>query len=495
MCLLAVIDTVNQLEKQKRSLDENGARFLLAMRMFIFSQKNFPEESRPIELINRDISWAVYSESQDILIDYCNQSYDGKLLWSHARSLGFGYWITNLDSLTFEKYKQMETIARNSFMSKEDKDPVECSLLYLAMRKKNVLLGLWKLAQSHAEHTIMVRFLANDFSEDRWQKAALKNAFVLLGKQRYEYAAAFFLLGDRLKDAVNVCLQHLNDYQLAIVLCRLYQGDNSEVLNDLLTTILNDALMREDRWSCSMIFSLLKQKENSLYSLLMPLESLTLDSKMTASTTKNLDPALLILYNHLRKNFKILRMDDKISVPADVEFRFIYDCASSYEQLGLPSLALQIVEAAPSPAQVLKQMKLSEKGNMNLITSEVLDRTTTTKENDEIDWSTLSYDKKNSVVDWGEPTSQKYDAFDWGAPISNNRGLDDDYDSFRKDFVNNDDLGEQILVLENTESEKIDSEVMEIRFENEVKDEDINTRLQIRHIRLFKWQLTKRIIQ
>ena len=39
-----------------------------------------------------------------------------------------------------------------------------------------------------------------------------------------EYAAAFFLLGDRLKDAVNVCLKHLDDFQLAIAIARVYEG-------------------------------------------------------------------------------------------------------------------------------------------------------------------------------------------------------------------------------------------------------------------------------
>lgn len=51
---------------------------------------------------------------------------------------------------------------------------------------------------------LIVQFFANDFTEDRWRKAALKNAFVLLGKQRFEHAAAFFLLGGALKDALEV---------------------------------------------------------------------------------------------------------------------------------------------------------------------------------------------------------------------------------------------------------------------------------------------------
>ena len=50
----------------------------------------------------------------------------------------------------------------------------------------------------------MTEFFSNDFNEDKWKKAALKNAFVLIGKQRFEHAVAFFLLGGALNDALQV---------------------------------------------------------------------------------------------------------------------------------------------------------------------------------------------------------------------------------------------------------------------------------------------------
>jgi len=51
----------------------------------------------------------------------------------------------------------------------------------------------------------MSTFFNNDFTQERWRKAALKNAYALLGKQRFEHAAAFFLLGNAIWDAVQVC--------------------------------------------------------------------------------------------------------------------------------------------------------------------------------------------------------------------------------------------------------------------------------------------------
>jgi hypothetical protein len=80
----------------------------------------------------------------------------------------------------------MTNIARNIYLAKTDyRDPVDCSLFYLALRKKNLLQGLWNTAAYHNEQKAMKKFLANDFNDPRWKTAASKNAFALLGKQRF----------------------------------------------------------------------------------------------------------------------------------------------------------------------------------------------------------------------------------------------------------------------------------------------------------------------
>lgn len=56
----------------------------------------------------------------------------------------------------------------------------------------------------------MADFFMQDFAEERWKKAALKNAFVLMGKQRFENAAAFFLLAGSLNDAVRASNFEIN---------------------------------------------------------------------------------------------------------------------------------------------------------------------------------------------------------------------------------------------------------------------------------------------
>lgn len=50
----------------------------------------------------------------------------------------------------------------------------------------------------------MYEFFREDFATEKWTKAAMKNAFVLMSKQRFHHAAAFFLLAGSLKDAIQV---------------------------------------------------------------------------------------------------------------------------------------------------------------------------------------------------------------------------------------------------------------------------------------------------
>jgi hypothetical protein len=79
----------------------------------------------------------------------------------------------------------MEMLARNQYAQTDERNPVDCSLFYLALRKKNVLAGLWRMAGWNKEQSIIVKFLSNDFNENRWRTAASKNAYALLAKQRY----------------------------------------------------------------------------------------------------------------------------------------------------------------------------------------------------------------------------------------------------------------------------------------------------------------------
>jgi hypothetical protein len=78
-----------------------------------------------------------------------------------------------------------------------------------------------------------------------------------------DYAAAFFILGGSLKDAVNICLRHLDDFQLAVALARVVEGrDDGPVLCDILNeTIIPLAFKKGNRWLGSWAFWLLHRRD------------------------------------------------------------------------------------------------------------------------------------------------------------------------------------------------------------------------------------------
>lgn len=65
------------------------------------------------------------------------------------------------------------------------KNPVDCSLYYLALRKKAILQGLWRMASWNREQTATSKLLANNFEDPKWKTSALKNAYALLSKRRF----------------------------------------------------------------------------------------------------------------------------------------------------------------------------------------------------------------------------------------------------------------------------------------------------------------------
>ncbi len=63
------------------------------------------------------------------------------------------------------------------------------------------------------------------------------------------YAAAFFLLGDSPKDAINICLRQLKDLQLATAIARVRDDDKNTLLQGLVKQhILPIAMAGGHRW-------------------------------------------------------------------------------------------------------------------------------------------------------------------------------------------------------------------------------------------------------
>ena len=91
-----------------------------------------------------------------------------------------------------------------------------------------------------------------------------------------EYAAAFFILADSLKDAVNVCLRNLNDLQLAVGITRAYEGDDGPILRYIIEEhVLPRAVSTGDRWLASWAFWMTGDRGKSVQALIvMPFFSL-----------------------------------------------------------------------------------------------------------------------------------------------------------------------------------------------------------------------------
>jgi len=86
-----------------------------------------------------------------------------------------------------------------------------------------------------------------------------------------EYAAAFFLLGGALQDAVNICLKQLGDFQLAVALARVVEQSNEgPILLDILrNTVLPIAFKDGNRWLGSWAFWLLNRRDLAVRILLV----------------------------------------------------------------------------------------------------------------------------------------------------------------------------------------------------------------------------------
>jgi RAVE protein 1 C terminal len=346
--LADIIECVAAVEKHRRSMDDNAARYLLFFRQHMLRKGQAVESESVVSW--REIIWAFHSNSQDILIDLVSRSFHGKMLWEHARESGMFVWITDPTALR----AQLEIIARNEYTKTDEKSPVDCSLYYLALGKKTVLQGLWRMASWNREQASTVRLLANNFNEPRWKTAALKNAYALLGKHRFEYAAALFLLAGSLQDAINVCVNQLGDVQLAVTIARVYEGEEGPILQELLEDmILPYAAETGNRWMATWAFWMLRKRDKAVRALISPIETLFDESPSSpGSPEQNIplqaksylsnDPALVVLYKQLREKTTSTLKGATMIKPRE-EWDFIVRNARLYARMGCDLLALDLV--------------------------------------------------------------------------------------------------------------------------------------------------------
>jgi len=313
MHLLQLLETLSEADVGRSgvpvALDYAGTRCRHASRSEALSSKRKTGTATPL-LCSKHCTWALHSEAQENLLDACLAG--EAMTWHILRALGIGLWLRSSTDLQ----KRIERLAKAQFLQR--RDPHDCALMYMALNRKSVLLGLFKTVKDKK----LVEFLARDFTKREHQAAAQKNAYVLMGQHRYELAAAFFLLGNSLEDAICVCYHNLKDPQLALVIARLVGGEAGEEKRRLLGTLLDEAKASGDMWQQSSLQWVLGEKQRAVDALV--------------GREGPLDPEAIQLLH------SIARKPDSPTLSPHVIRQLLWRATIAYRNLGLPAEALEI---------------------------------------------------------------------------------------------------------------------------------------------------------
>ncbi|CAA7044358.1 unnamed protein product [Microthlaspi erraticum] len=324
------------------NLDEAGRRFWVTLRFKQLYLARSSGETASMEELDIDssmIGWAFHSESQENL---STSLLPNESSWQQMRSLGFGFWYSNVAQLR----SRMEKLARQQYL--KNKNPKDCALLYIALNRIQVLAGLFKISKNEKDKPL-VAFLSRNFQEEKNRSAALKNAYVLMGKHQLEMAIGFFLLGGEPSSAINVCVKNLQDEQLALVICRLVDGQGGTLESDLIKKyILPSALQRGDFWLASLLKWELGEYHQSFLAMTGWLENpVTGSSTVTSNHISFVDPSiglycLMLATKNNVKNALGERNASNLSRWATLM------AATAFSRCGLPLEALECLSASVS---------------------------------------------------------------------------------------------------------------------------------------------------
>ncbi|KAL1773749.1 dmX 1 isoform X3 [Sigmodon hispidus] len=446
MSLMALADTIATTstdigESRDRSqggetLDECGLKFLLAVRLHTFLTTSLP--AYRAHLLHQGLStghfaWAFHSVAEEELLNMLPAMQKDNPTWSELRAMGVGWWVRNSRILR----KCIEKVAKAAFH--RNNDPLDAAIFYLAMKKKAVIWGLYRSQKD----TKMTQFFGHNFEEERWRKAALKNAFSLLGKQRFEHSAAFFLLGGCLRDAIEVCLEKLNDIQLALVIARLFESEfdksatyksilRKRVLgigspvNELSSSNIN---AHHDPFLRSMAHWILEDYSAALETLIK--QPVTEDEDQVMMSACN--PIVFNFYNYLRTHPLLLRRhfgsSDTFSTPMALtgksglagtinlsERRLFFSTASAHLKSGCPMLALEVLSKMPKVVKKTKHFCRSS-SFFTSKDSSPLQSDAREDKSSAVDWSqSLINGFESSSEGSSERQSNSTFSFDWSQP-------------------------------------------------------------------------------
>eukprot|EP00794_Sanderia_malayensis_P010274 gene10274-11329_t len=447
-------------------VDDCGLKFLLAMRHHTTLIRSLPLGQRASlhakGLASANIAWAFHSDCQEELLAMVPGMLRGEPTWQELKAHGVGWWVKSSDTLK----RLIEKLAKAHFQVNQD--PLDCAIFYLASKKKTLLCALYRSLRD----TKMSTFFSHDFTQERWRKAALKNAYSLLGKQRFEHAAAFFLLADALWDAIQICIGRLNDIQLALVISRLYEGEHGPFFHRILSEyILGEGSEQphSDPFLRSMTHWLCRSYNRALETLLLDPTSTDMNGIKYNELALMGHPDIFNLYFYLRShpyvrrchlsqhsssqlskptagiatrnmdNYSITQPHKSNTVTATAEVsshvtpllrELIFRTANMHLNSGMPTLALEVLLLLPKDTDKAKSDEMKEISDA--VTHE-FNATDSSQNEDMIITGTFSGDtvfgeqslnrskpvsSKAENVDWSKPVSSKAEDIDWSKPVS-----------------------------------------------------------------------------
>ncbi|KAH0501438.1 DmX-like protein 1 [Microtus ochrogaster] len=378
-------------------------------------------------------AWAFHSVAEEELLNMLPVMQKDDPTWSELRAMGVGWWVRNSRILR----KCIEKVAKAAFH--RNNDPLDAAIFYLAMKKKAVIWGLYRSQKD----TKMTQFFGHNFEEERWRKAALKNAFSLLGKQRFEHSAAFFLLGGCLRDAIEVCLEKLNDIQLALVIARLFESefDKSATYKSILRKKVLGIGSPVSELSSSNLNAHRDPFLRSMAHWILEDYSAALETLIKQPVTENEDqvlmsacnPVVFNFYNFLRTHPLLLRrhfgstdtfsthmaLRGKSGLAGAInlnERRLFFSTASAHLKSGCPMLALEVLSKMP---KVVKKTKHLCRASSFFSSKESSPLQSDAKEDKSsaVEWSqSLINGFESSSEGSSEKQSNSTFSFDWSQP-------------------------------------------------------------------------------
>ena len=368
--LKIVLGTIIYMQDHVGSLDENGLRYLFSWKLHVLeleskrdisstnnnkSTSNGDDVPTPVvpAMSWREIVFAYHSESQQPILEALHNYYGEKLDWPTVRQLGIPAWLHAVKAAQSEgsdlaSLEQIfETLAQKAFRSTYPPDPTKASLFFLALKKKATLLALWRIAVGNKEQRTTSNFLKRDFTLEENRTAARKNAYALMGKRRFEYAAAFFLLSNDPASAIRILAGQCQDLPLAIAVARVYCDDGSpELMKFMEERVLPSARQAGDRWLLSWVHEMMGHTHLAAQALVIPVDKFEVkDAERLPRHWQQDDPLTLKLYQHLRdRPVKHGQNKKSRSLGGEQhEYRAILRAARILRKMGLWLLALELV--------------------------------------------------------------------------------------------------------------------------------------------------------